>query len=117
MQLFEAQKMISAGLMVALLLLSGCQTVQTTQAGTVGVSREQSMSVSAQDVNASAAKSYSKMLKEAADKKALNTDVAMSRRVQTIGRKLIAQTQVFRPDALSWSWEINVIQSDEVNAF
>ena len=117
MQLVEKQKIVSAGLMVALLLLGGCQTVQTTQGGVVGVSREQSMSVSAQEVNAAAAKSYSKMLKEAAEKKTLNTDVAMARRVQTIGRKLIAQTRVFRPDALGWSWEINVIQSDEVNAF
>ena len=117
MQLVEKQKIVSAGLMVALLLLGGCQTVQTTQGGVVGVSREQSMSVSAQEVNAAAAKSYSKMLKEAAEKKTLNTDVAMARRVQTIGRKLIAQTRVFRQDALGWSWEINVIQSDEVNAF
>lgn len=117
MQLVEKQKIVSAGLMVALLLLGGCQTVQTTQGGVVGVSREQSMSVSAQEVNAAAAKSYSKMLKEAAEKKTLNTDVAMARRVQTIGRKLIAQTRVFRQDALGWSWEINVIRSDEVNAF
>lgn len=108
---------IRIGLLLGALVLSGCQTVQTTQAGAVGVSREQSMSVSAQEVNAAAAKAYSKLLKEAADKKVLNTDAAMTRRVQLIGRQLIAQTRVFRPDALGWAWEINVIQSDEVNAF
>jgi predicted Zn-dependent protease len=38
-------------------------------------------------------------------------------RVQAISRRLIAQTGTFRPDAAAWRWEVNVFQSDQVNAF
>ena len=41
----------------------------------------------------------------------------MLERVQTIAKRLIAQTSVFREDASRWQWEINIFQSDQVNAF
>ncbi|HCY16292.1 MAG TPA: peptidase M48 [Curvibacter sp.] len=99
------------------LLVSACQTVQTTQPGTVGITRPQSMAVSSQEVDAASAQAYSKMVQEAARKQQLNRDLAMVTRVQGIARKLIAQTPVFREDARRWRWEINVFQSEEINAF
>jgi Zn-dependent protease with chaperone function len=99
------------------LLASACQTVQTTQPGTVGITRTQSMAVSAQEIDAASVQAYNKMLQEAARKKQLNPDPAMQARVQGIARKLIAQTPVFREDARRWRWEVNVFQSDEINAF
>ena len=39
--------------------LSGCQTVDTTKAGVVGVDRDQRMMVSAEEVNAGSAKASS----------------------------------------------------------
>ncbi len=98
-------------------LLSACQTVQTTSAGQVGVTRNQYMGVSAAQVDASSAQAYSKMLEEARRKKQLNLDAAMLARVQGIARRLIAQTSHFRPDAPGWRWETNVFHSDQVNAF
>jgi predicted Zn-dependent protease len=98
-------------------VLGGCQTVQTTQPGTVGITRQQSMAVSAQQINEASAQSYRKMLQEATRKKTLNPDPAMLERVQVIAKRLIAQTSVFREDASRWQWEINVFQSDQVNAF
>lgn len=98
-------------------LLAGCQSVQTTGAGQVGVTRNQYMGVSAAQVDAASAQSYRKMVQEAEAKKLLNRDPAMVARVQGIAKKLIAQTVHFRPDALNWQWETNVFQNNEVNAF
>jgi predicted Zn-dependent protease len=36
--------------------------------------------------------------------------------VNNVTRRLIAQTPVFRADAVGWKWETNVIASDELNA-
>ncbi len=99
------------------IVLAGCQSVQTTGAGQVGVTRNQYMGVSAAQIDAASAQSYRKMLQEADAKKLLNRDAAMTQRVQGIAKKLIAQTHHFRPDAPAWRWETNVFQSDQVNAF
>jgi predicted Zn-dependent protease len=98
-------------------LLSACQSVQTTGAGQVGVTRNQYMMVSAQEVETASAKSYSDLLQQADAKKQLNRDVEMLARVRTISQRLVAQTTHFRPDAVQWHWETNVFQSEEVNAF
>jgi Zn-dependent protease with chaperone function len=101
----------------AAVLLSGCQTVETTEAGVVGVDREQRMAVSAEDVNAGAVKAYAQMMAEAKKKGLLDRDAATVKRVQDITRRLIAQTPAFRPDAAKWPWEVHVIPLDEVNAW
>lgn len=111
------QGMRLAILCVAALVATGCQTVQTTQPGTVGITRTQSMAVSEQQINQASALAYNNMLKETGGKKLLNRDAAMLARVQGIARRLIAQTPVFRPDASNWNWEVNVFQSEEINAF
>lgn len=98
-------------------LLAACQSVQTTQPGVVGVTREQSMGVSAKEVEAASAQSYLKMVQGAGKQEKLNRDPAMLARVQGIARRLIAQVPVFREDARQWRWEVNVFQSDEINAF
>ena len=101
----------------AAVLVSGCQTVETTQAGVVGVDREQRMAVSAEEVNAGAVKAYAQMMAEAKKKGVLDRDPAMVKRVQDITRRLIPQTTAFRPDAAKWPWEVHVITLDEVNAW
>ncbi|MCJ0764587.1 M48 family metallopeptidase [Variovorax terrae] len=102
---------------LALAAISGCQTVQTTQPGAVGITRTQSMAVSREQIDQASVQAYGKMLQEARAKNTLNRDPAMVARVQGIARRLIAQTGVFRSDAPGWRWEVNVFQSDEVNAF
>ena len=107
----------AAGLAAALLTIAACTSVQTTQPGAVGITRTQSMAISAQQIDAAADKSYDEMLAEARTKGRLNQDAAMVARVRRISQRLIAQTGAFRPDALKWNWEVNVFQSDDVNAF
>jgi predicted Zn-dependent protease len=98
-------------------LLSGCQTVETTQAGVVGVDRDQQMMVSAEEVHAGSVKAYSQMMAEARKKGVLDKDPALVKRVQGITRRLIPQSAAFRPDAAKWPWEVHVISVDEVNAW
>jgi predicted Zn-dependent protease len=106
-----------AAVSVSLALLSGCQTVDTTKSGVVGVDRDQRMMVSAEEVNAGAAKAYAQMMAEAQKKGVLDKDPAQVQRVQAITKRLIAQTPHFRDDVAKWPWEVHVISIDEVNAW
>lgn len=101
-----------------LVLLVGCESVQTTQGGAVGVSRNQYVlsSLSSAEVDQMAAKSYSEMLAEAKSKNLLNTDAAMLKRLRQIASRLESQVGYFRNDATNWNWEVNLIKSDELNA-
>lgn len=98
-------------------LAAGCQSVQTTRGGAVGVSREQTMLVSSQEIEAASAKQYQQVIAEAAAKGALNRDARQVRRVRAIASRLTPQTGVFRPDALRWNWKVNVLESNELNAW
>ena len=98
-------------------LSAGCQSVETTQPGVVGVNRQQYMAVSSQEVDASAEKQYAQMMAEAKKKNALDRDPAQVERVRKIVGRLVPQTTVFRPDAAKWPWEVHVITLDEVNAW
>ncbi len=99
------------------LLLAGCQTVQTTQPGAVGVNREQRMAISQQEFEQGAAKSYQGLMQQAQAKGLLNRDAAQVERVRRIAGRLIPATATFRPDALKWKWETNLLSSDQVNAW
>ena len=103
----------------ALTLLAACETVQTTDAGAVGVTRKQQVSsvVSAKEVEAAADKQYDQMMAEAQTKGLLNRNPQQVQRVQVIAKRLIPQTRVFRQDAPGWAWEINVLTSKDVNAW
>jgi predicted Zn-dependent protease len=102
---------------VGMSLLAGCQTVETTKAGAVGVDRDQRMAVSAEDVNASSVKQYAQMMAEAQKKGLLDRNAAQVQRVQAITKRLVAQVAAFRPDAAKWPWEVHVISLAEVNAW
>jgi predicted Zn-dependent protease len=98
-------------------LLSGCQTVDTTKEGTVGVDRQQRMMVSSEEVQASSQKAYSQMMAEAQKKGVLDRDAGQVQRVRNIVNRLVPQTTTFRPDAQKWPWEVHVISIDEANAW
>jgi predicted Zn-dependent protease len=96
-------------------LLTACAT--STAPGAVGIQRQQLLMVPAATVNAEAAKGFNQLSATAGSKGQLNSDPVMTRRVRDIGFRLIKEVPVFRPDAAQWAWEINVFDSDEVNAF
>jgi predicted Zn-dependent protease len=100
-------------------VVTGCSSVKTTTGGTVGIERTQLMSplVSEKQLQAGAAQSYAQVLQGEKEKNHLNADPAMTARVRAIASRLIPTTAVFRPDAVAWAWEVNVIQSDQLNAW
>src|SRR5260221_8248213 len=100
----------------AVALAAGCQTVETTKGGTVGVERHQRMAVSSEEVNAGAQKAYAQMMADAQKKGALDKDAAQVARVKAIVARLGPQTAAFREDAPKWAWEAHVLTTDEVNA-
>src|SRR5678809_217071 len=102
---------------LVVLLVAGCQSVETTKSGTVGVDRHQRMAVSSEEVNAGAQKTYAQMMAEAQKKNALDRDAAQVARVKNIVSRLVPQTATFRDDAAKWPWEVHVISVDDVNAW
>jgi len=97
--------------------LTSCATVQTTEQGAIGVDRKQYMIVSEEAVEKSAATAYEQALDGATKKGELNVDVAQTARVKIIAQRLIPHTGVFRPDAVNWTWQINVQATPDVNAY
>ena len=105
-------------LLVAVLFgLAACETVQTTQGGVVGVDRQQKMAISAGEIEQAATKEYAELIAAAQQKGLLNRNPGQVSRVKTIAARLIQQVPAFRPDALNWKWETNVLTSSEVNAW
>lgn len=102
---------------LSLLSVSACVGTQTTKQGTVGIERQQLMMFSEQEMNNGAEKAYDAILREAREKKTLNTDAKMLQRIRIISNRLIPQTGVFRKDAPRWNWEVNLIKSDQLNAW
>jgi predicted Zn-dependent protease len=103
--------------LAATLALPACETVQTTQAGAVGVERKQAMLVSSDQINSAAVSAYRQTLQSASQKGSLNRDPAQVQRVRAITQRLIPATGAFRKDAPGWKWEVNVISSPDVNAW
>jgi Zn-dependent protease with chaperone function len=106
-----------AGAVAAVSLLVACQSVQTTQGGAVGIERSQRMLISSAEMDQSATSQYAQVLAQEKQKNTLNKNAAQVKRVRAIADRLIPHTAVFRPDATSWKWEVNVITSDEANAW
>ena len=104
---------------VLVALAAGCQSVQTTSAGAVGVDRRQSMSslVSEADLRKGSEQAYAQLMGQARQKGALNADARTTQRVRAIAQRMIPVTAAFRADAPGWKWEVNVLQSDQLNAW
>lgn len=103
-------------LLFATLFLAGC-FVSSTGSGVVGADRRQLFLVSAEEMDQGAKMAYAKTLQSAKQERALNIDPVLTKRVQSVGKRLIAEVGVFREDALKWAWEINVINSNTLNAW
>ncbi|MCB1956119.1 MAG: M48 family metallopeptidase [Rhodocyclaceae bacterium] len=104
-------------LVTTALLASACATVQTTDSGAIGLERKQYFAEGAREAVRDAAEAYyDEHLEAALAEGALNADPAQVDRVVAIANRLIPHVAGFRPDALDWAWEVNVVSVDEVNA-
>ena len=101
--------------LAATLLIAACAS--TTESGAVGASRSQLLLVSSAELDQMAVQSYNKLKAEAAAQGLFNTDAALLARVRAVAARIEPQTAVFRADAPRWQWEVNLITSEQINAF
>ena len=115
----KVMSLIAGVLVAGSLLAGGCTTVETTEAGAIGIDRKQRMSslVSEEELDKGAIAAYNEILTKEKKEGDLNAEPALTARVRAIAQRLIPQTGVFRADAPKWNWEVNVIKSDELNAW
>ena len=74
--------------------------------------------VPAEQVEQSAQQQYAQMLKEAASKNALGSDEhPQVIRLRRIANQLIPQSYDWNPRAREWKWEVNLLGSNQINAF
>ncbi len=104
-------------LSISLMSFTGCAYNSSTNNGVVGVDRKQFMSLSASKMQKGASQAYSAIITKAKKENKLNKDKATLQRLTTIANKLIKNVVVFRKDALKWKWEVNLISSDQLNAW
>jgi predicted Zn-dependent protease len=103
--------------LAAAAVFTACQTVQTTNPGVVGVTREQHFLVSDAQMQSAAAQAYQEQLQAAGAKNVLNKDAQLTARVRKIASDLERATGTFRADAPSWKWEVNTLATNEINAY
>ncbi|MFO1218533.1 MAG: M48 family metallopeptidase [Burkholderiaceae bacterium] len=74
--------------------------------------------VSAQQVEQAAGQQYTQMLQQAAGKKALGPkDHPQVQRLRAIAERIIPFTTECNSAAANWKWEVNLLGSNELNAF
>jgi predicted Zn-dependent protease len=74
--------------------------------------------VPAAEVEQSARQQYSQMMKEASTKGALGPDDhPQVQRLRRIANELIPHSYEWNPRAREWKWEVNLIGSNQINAF
>ncbi len=103
---------------VALLAASMLMPVWARDGVEVGGNSAFTKLVPAEQVEQSAAKQYEQMMEEAQSKGALlPNNHAQVKRLRAIARKIIPYSYEWNPRARSWKWEVNLIASNQINAF
>lgn len=102
-------------LLIVAMMLTACAS--STQSGLTGVNRSQLQLVSAEDLHANSKVRYSGLIKNAKIQGAIDNNSRTAKRVNTIFNRLVPHTKTFRTDTDQFEWEINVIKSNELNAF
>ncbi len=105
-------------LLSVVLLSPAPAQLQTRDGVEVGKNSAFTQLVPAQEVEHSAAQQYAQLLQQAAAKNALvSRDDPQLQRLRAIARKIIPQSLAWNPRARDWKWEVNLIGSNQINAF
>ena len=102
-------------LLVIIFLVSGCVTTTTNTES--DVSRRQLILLPEFMAMSMSEDGYRQEIANAEKNNKLNNDKDELEKVRRIAYKLIDNVYVFREDATKWKWEINVLESEEVNAY
>lgn len=93
-----------------LLAMTGCATNSMT-------GRSQLMIVSEAAAINKSSSLYESMIDAYDKKNKVSTDIALNERVRTITNRLVERAVLYRPDSQKWKWQVNVIESEDINAF
>jgi predicted Zn-dependent protease len=106
-------------LALALTLSMGLCSIAAAREGVeVGGNSKFAKFVPAEKVEQAATQQYQQLLQEAASKNALGAaNNAQVLRLRAIAQKLIPFSYEWNDRAKGWKWEVNLLQSDQVNAF
>lgn len=115
MNLLKKSLMIATLGTATTLSVVGCSS--TTDSGAVGADRKQLLLVSSEDVLRLSDQSYQKTIAQARAQGKLDTNSTQVTRLKRIANHLISHTNVYRPDAGGWRWEVHTIKSDDINAY
>jgi len=104
-----AKLMISV-LVGCICLLSACSVNPVTE-------RSQLSLVPENVVIARSYSSYASMMGQEVSKGKLNSSKEQTERIRDIAFKIIPHAINYKPEIISWKWEVNLIENDDVNAF
>ncbi len=104
--------------LVALFSLSSMVPAWAREGVDVGKNSVFTKLVSAEQIEQSAAQQYNQMLAQAAKQKALGPkNHPQVVRLRSIASKIIPHALEWNPRAKQWRWEVNLIGSNQINAF
>lgn len=106
------------GLTLGVMLGLGFGPALAREGVDVGANSAFSKLVPADEIEHSAAQQYAQMLAGARQQKALaGPDNAQLQRLRTMARRIIPFAVAWNPRAKDWRWEVNLIGSQQINAF
>jgi len=91
-------------------VLTGCETNPVT-------GRTQIMIVSEEQAQSASLQAYTKTVGAAQIQRKLDTNRARTARVQAITQRLVAQATRIVPASAEWTWQVHVIDAEDVNAW
>ena len=113
-------RQLALGLALVTLPLTSAlaQRDDTREGVSVGKSSNLSRLVPAQEVENAAAQQYHQLIQQAASKRALaQPDHPQLQRIRAVAQRLIPQAKPWNDRVPKWNWEVNLIGSNQVNAF
>lgn len=116
--LLHGRRLFTGALVAGTVLPAWSQRDTEGVRGDVGKSSQFSKLVSADEVEAAAQQQYKQMTLEAAKQRALlPDDNAQVQRLRAIAQRLIPFADDWNSRAKQWRWEVNLIGSQQLNAF
>jgi len=91
-------------------LFNGCATNAMT-------GRTQLMIVSESAAINKSSSLYASMIDAYDKSNKVSADAALNEKVRSITNRLVERAVLYKPESQKWNWQVNVIESDEINAF
>ena len=118
LRLVRPLRRVGAALCLGLALVVSGQSLWAREGVEVGGNSKFSKLVPANQVEQAAQQQYVQLLQEATSKQALaDANNAQVKRLRTIAQKIIPFSYEWNPRAKDWKWEVNLIGSNQINAF